>query len=212
MNLFFRAVGLSTRFGSLSLLVFVLIGCGTPGGYSPKKTPTTAEPSAQEAAGSTDLLRPGDAVIVNFSGVVEPPPRVEDRINEDGFVTLPLIGPIKAAGHTRSQLQEIIRAKYVPQYYLRLNVSVNLDARYFYVSGEVTREGNYVHVGGMTVLKAIAAAGGFTDYASKTDVQVTRANGKVETINCNRVQKNPRTFPDPSIYPDDRIFVPRRLF
>lgn len=171
---------------------------------SGKATPT-------EVVGSTDLLRPNDAVIINFSGVLEPPPRVEDRINEDGFITLPLVGQVKAASLTRTVLQQAIHKLYVPKYYLRLNVSVNPDVRYFYVGGQVNRPLNYPYVGGMTVLKAIAAAGDFTDFAKKSRVQVTRAaGGKPIIVNCEKAQRNREL--DLPVYPDDRIFVPRRYF
>ena len=211
MNSFLRAAAVCLRFSGLLVLTLILPGCNTPSSTSSNRTSPGEEPLPTESPGSTDLLRPGDIVIVNFSGVAEPPPRIEDRIREDGCITLPLVGSVKTAGHTRAQLQIIIHDLYVEKYYKRLTVSVNPDVRYFYVRGEVKRPLNYPYVGGLTVLKAIAAAGDFTDFAKKTKVELTRAAGaKPIIINCIKAQKDSKL--DLAIFPDDRIFVPRRLF
>jgi len=126
------------------------------------------------------------------------------------MITLPLIGSIQAAGKTIGQLQQEITERYVPKYYKRLNVTIASEMRFFVVIGEVRKEDRHQFAGEMTVLKAIAAAGGFTDFAKRTKVQVTRANGKKITVDCNKAQKDPSV--DVAIYPDDKIYVPRRLF
>jgi protein involved in polysaccharide export with SLBB domain len=198
-----RVVGLTCFLGTF----LALAGCGSL--HSPASAETTNNtPSNLE---SSDLLRPGDILIINFSGVTDPPAKHEDRIREDGFIMLSLIGLVEAAGKTRAELQKEITSKYVPRYYLRLNVNVNSDARYFYVLGEVRQPRNYMFPGTMTVLKAIAAAGDFTDFAKKTKVQVTRAKGKKPiVVDCIAAQKHPEL--DLPIYPEDKIFVPRRLW
>ena len=182
-------------------MILTLAGCTTP---------RTAPPGTLEKGGSSDILRPGDAVYIGFSGVIEPPPRVEDRIREDGYITMPFVGSVKAADLTRVQLQEKVHDLYVPKYYRRLTVTVNPDTRFFYVSGQVKREGSVPYVGGRTVMKAIAAAGGFTDFANRKNVQVSRADGKVEKVDCDRAQRKPEL--DIPIYPNDQVFVTRRYF
>lgn len=209
MNSAFRFSGMLFRVLSLWIVIGFLAGCGTP----KRRTDNSSQndPAPPPSIGSTDLLRTGDALIVTFSGVIEPPPQVQDRINEDGYISLPYVGRVKAAGMTRSKLQDEIYNLYFPKYFnARLTVTVNPDIRFFYVGGEVRKPGNYAYVGGMTALKAIAAAGDFTDYAKKWEVQITRSSGKVETLDCNKAQKEPGQ--DLIIFPDDRIFVPRRLF
>ena len=62
----------------------------------------------------------------------------------------------------------------------------------------------------MTVLKAIATAGDFTDFAKKTKVQVTRADGRKINVNCVKAQRDPKL--DVPVFPDDTVFVPRRYF
>jgi len=160
---------------------------------------------------SPDLLRNGDALVINFAGVTDPPAGVQDRIREDGKITLTFVGDVLAAGKTRAELQKEITDLYVPKFFTRLNVTVNTDIRYIYVSGEVKIESRHVYMGGMTVLKAVATAGGFTDFARTKKVQLIRAGAsKPIIINCEKARQNSAL--DLPVYPDDRIFVPRRYF
>ncbi|MBU6400962.1 MAG: polysaccharide export protein [Verrucomicrobia bacterium] len=193
-------------------------GCGCVG-LGPASTaraqtaPTAAHPTAAAAAPSPaenpDLLRVGDAVLITFSGVEMPPDKFDGRIRDDGNIVLPLVNPVRAAGKTASQLQDEIHDLYVPKYFNRLTVSVNTEGRYFFVQGEVKRPDRYVYSGQMTVLKAISAAGDFTDFAKRTRVRVIRVNGKIDIVNCNRAKRNPKL--DLAIFPGDIIVAPRRI-
>ena len=63
----------------------------------------------------------------------------------------------------------------------------------------------------MTVLRAIDTGGGFTDFAAKKRVQLTRAGSKkVITVNCVRALTHPDL--DLEVFPGDKIFVPKRWF
>ena len=76
--------------------------------------------------------------------------------------------------------------------------------------GEVKVPGRHAYSGRMTVTKAIASAGYFTDFARKTKVRLIRVNGKKETIDCVKAEREPSL--DLLVYPGDSIHVPRRLF
>ena len=60
------------------------------------------------------------------------------------------------------------------------------------------------------MLKAIASAGGFTDFANKKKVKLTRVDGRTQTVNCVKALDNPSL--DLEVYPGDKIHVPRRLW
>jgi protein involved in polysaccharide export with SLBB domain len=60
----------------------------------------------------------------------------------------------------------------------------------------------------MTVLKAIDSANGFTDYARKSKVILTRADGQVVYVDCLKAGR--RSELDPEVLPGDRIFVSRK--
>lgn len=187
-----------------------LAGCAT-------NHPTNSVPAADGHRSASerpwenpDALRVGELIVIEFSGVSDPPPRHEERIKTDGHVTLPSIGPVQAAGLTRGALEKAIHDKYVPNYYRQLTVIVRNEGRFFYVKGQVNNPGQFPYLKEMTVLKAVAVAGDFTDFAKKTRVVVTRADGRKFTVNCIKAQGDSRL--DLPIFPDDTIEVPRRYF
>ncbi len=151
----------------------------------------------------------GETVNVGFSETPDMIQPHEEQIKEDGTITLPLIGPIKAVGKTAGELQGEIRDLYVPRYYVRLNVVVKPGDLIYYVRGEVKSPGRQLYVGKTTVTKAITSAGDFTDFASHS-VKLIRANGQVVKVNVDKALENPEL--DPQIYPGDQVDVRRRLF
>ena len=196
----------SHRYVWLSVLLLSLaLGAGC---VTTNTTPVNA-PGETLAPTPTDVLRVGDLVTLIFSGVPVPPDRREERLKDDGTITLYLVGAVEAVGKTAGQLQKEIHAAYVPKYYVRLDVSVLAEGRFFYVDGSVKIPSRQPHQGELTVLKAIAAAGGFTDFANKKKVLVVRANGQQITVDCVKALKDPRL--DLPIFPGDKITVPQRL-
>jgi len=155
----------------------------------------------------------GDPVQISFTSSVSP---IDDpglqpftgRIQEDGTITLPLIGSVTAVGKTEGELQNEIHELYVPKYYRNLTVTVKGETTYFYVDGEVVQRGQKEYPGQMTIVGAIAAAGGFTDFAKETKVRLTRGN-HTQIINVNKATTDPRD--DVPVYPGDRIIVPRKI-
>ena len=84
----------------------------------------------------------------------------------------------------------------------------------FYIRGEVTKPGAYLLENGMTVLKAISLAGGFTQFANHKQVDVLRAGDKgvqsKVTVNVKSIEDGKKE--DQPIRPNDTIIVPRRIF
>jgi polysaccharide export outer membrane protein len=153
----------------------------------------------------------GDLVTVSFTSIMGDPtimPQHVERIHEDGTITLSLIGSVTAAGKTAGELQKDIHDGYVPRYYPGLNVTVTGDVAFFYVDGEVFGRGAKPYPGEMTVVKAIAVAGGFTDFAKKSKVRLTRG-GHTQIINVPKAINDPKY--DVPVYPGDKIFVPRKI-
>jgi protein involved in polysaccharide export with SLBB domain len=196
---------LAAGFG-LAMVVLVLAGCestNTGGTFTnvavPPPKPVTTE------------LNVGDLVIVTLSGIETPPSPHEEKIKEDGTITLTYLGAIKASGRTPGELQRDIREQYIARGYYRetLNVTVRAQQRSFYVGGQVRSPSSYPYAEGMTVLKAIQSAGDFNEFAKRTKVQVTRADGRTLIVNCKKALTNPAL--DIPIYPGDSINVPRSL-
>jgi polysaccharide export outer membrane protein len=151
-----------------------------------------------------------DLVIVTFSGLGnETPPPHQERVKDDGTITLDLIGAVRARGKTPGQLQKEVRQLYVPRFYKsNLNVTVTGEQRYFYVQGRVRAPNRYAYGGDLTVTKAVASAGDFDDFADRREVTLFRSDGTKYTVNCNKVLTDPRL--DRKVYPGDTVFVPQR--
>ncbi|RMH37856.1 MAG: hypothetical protein D6690_01745 [Nitrospirae bacterium] len=97
-------------------------------------------------------------------------------IRPDGKISLPLIGDVQASGLTADQLAKNIAEKY-RQYKENPVVSVGVlevNSYYVFVVGEVNTPGKLQLKSYTTVLQALALAGGFTQFASRNDIQVIR--------------------------------------
>jgi polysaccharide export outer membrane protein len=163
---------------------------------------------------STDLtaarFHVGDTVTVDFSGTADPILEHVEPIKEDGTITLPYIGPVRALSKTAGELQNDIHDLYVPKYYVRLTITVSSPQRVFYIGGEVKQPGRQLYIGETTVTKAIQAAGDFTDFANRNKVWLIRSTGDRIKVNCTKALQDPSL--DPPVYPGDQIQVPRRIF
>jgi polysaccharide export outer membrane protein len=142
-------------------LALLLPGCG----------PGRGLPELPSPAGQEYRLGRGDIVRVITYG--EDPLTGEFRVNEQGSLALPLAGPVKASGRTARELEAaIVLALRKGEMLRRPSVSVEVATyRPIYVLGEVNKPGQYPYQPGMTVVSAVAVAGGFTyraieDYAS----------------------------------------------
>jgi protein involved in polysaccharide export with SLBB domain len=205
----------SVVFGLLfAILCFSGCKTGSSGSnYAPLETAATSGSDAAPAlsdGGNTEVIHSGDSLVVIFSDAPITPQNFEVRVNEDGTITLIQNEKFVAVGKSRGQLEKEIRERYVPRYYVRMTVTIKPLERVYYVDGEVKQPGPKFYTQPITILKAIASASGFTDFAKKTKVNLTRLNGKKQTINCEKALKDPRL--DVPVYPGDTIHVPRRIF
>jgi len=162
------------------------------------------------ASGSVGGIQVGDSITVNFTDL---PPSVQpimpyvSRIGEDGNITLHMNVTVKAAGKTARDLEQEIRTNYVPRYYKNLTVTVKTEERFYFVGGEVKMPARQPYFGRITVLRAIDTAGGFTDFANRSKIELTRHNGQKIKINWKKAIKDPKL--DPEVFPNDQINVPK---
>ena len=148
-------------------------------------------------------LSPGDRVNVTVFGHTDLSGEFE--LDALGRLSLPLIGDIAAAGVTPSELQEVIVNELQPEFLINPRVTVQLlSFRPFYILGEVNSPGSYPYVGGMTVISAVAVAGGFTPRARINRLTIRRT--------VNGVQTEVTATRDMEIQAGDVIEVPERFF
>jgi len=164
-----------------------------------------ADGSALTAVRSTAdyKLGPNDHTRIIVYG--QPTLTGEYVLDGNGVLSFPLIGNVQASGMTPTQLQHTIATKLDPDYLHNPSVSVEVSTRRpFYVIGEVQKPGSYPFVTDMTVLNAIATAGGQTYRASMSRFYVKRLqNGR--TV---RVAATQETI----LHPGDTVEVLERYF
>ncbi len=129
----------------------------------------------------------------------------ESDVDSTGNLALPLIQTVKASGLTVQELERSIAAKLSPDYLKNPRVSVEIISnRPFFILGEVQKPGSYPYVNGMTVVTAVALAGGFTYRADSDEVYITRVTDKEKTKQS--------ADQDTPVMPGDVIEVPERYF
>jgi protein involved in polysaccharide export with SLBB domain len=129
----------------------------------------------------------------------------EFLVDDTGYLRLPLIGQVKAAGLTVHQFEDAVIAKLADGYLKDPRVSVEVtNYRPFYIIGEVNKPGEYPYVNGMNVLNAVALAGGYTYRADDTVVYVRRKGQQTE-------EKDPADQTT-EIHPGDIVRIAERFF
>jgi polysaccharide export outer membrane protein len=144
-------------------------------------------------------LQPGDLLRIDVFDVTAL--SGDFRIDETGVIVLPLAGTIEATGLTTDALATTISASLAKNYLKDPDVTVRIsEYRHFFVLGEVVKPGNYPYAAGMTVLNAVAVAGGYSYRADHGDAMVMRAGVRY------------RASPAAPIRPGDTIEIAERLF
>ncbi len=182
----------ATRFCLAFACAAMLAACG--GGAGPL-------PPAPAPTETTYRLGPGDQVRINVFN--EPDLSGEYRLDGNGNLTLPLIGVAEAGGLTSEELTRSLEKKFA-EYLKSPNISVAiLNYRPFYIVGEVQRPGNYPYVDGMTVINAIAIAGGFTYRANTRNFYIQR---KAESDEQFAAQQQTGVMPGDVVVVRERFF------
>jgi polysaccharide biosynthesis/export protein VpsN len=182
-------------------LIGLLAGCAT--------ADTVARNPVIPSAATASQLRTGDSLTIAIIGVPDPSTN-SVQIDDQGIISLPYIGPLKASGETAGGLTQKIRDAYVEKkIYTAVDISVSVTERYVYVGGEVEKPGRIVWTPDLTAAKAVQAAGGFSLYAKKDKVGVVR-NQILYQLDIKLAQASPSQ--DPRLEPGDSIEVPRSAF
>lgn len=150
---------------ALLVLSFVFAGCNS------------SPPALQDVPETTSRgysLGAGDTVSIVVYG--EPEMTMHFIIDKSGAINFPYIGPLVLKGKTPEQVSDELTARLRGEYLSKPMVTVSIVAfRKFYISGEVKNPNGYAYEPGLTVGRAIALAGGFTDRADRSDISIQRA-------------------------------------
>ncbi|MCM8775164.1 MAG: polysaccharide export protein [Candidatus Omnitrophica bacterium] len=140
----------------------------------------------------------------------------EVRVLTDGYISFPLLGAIRAAGLTVSELERVISKRLGEKYLVNPQVTVFVkEFSRVFVFGEVANPGSFPIYGKLTVFEAITLAGGFTELANQSKVKVIRQRGGKEVtyeMDIERMAKKGDTSQDLELEANDRVIVPRSFF
>jgi len=167
------------------------------------------------ALASDVAFRVGDTLELRIGGV----PAEETQlvtgsytVDGEGDINLPHVGKVRAAGLGQAALQRAIEAAYRnSQIYTNptITVTVPTTLRFVNVSGDVRQPRRVEYTSDLTVLGAISAAGGFTDFADQRKVRLLRG-GRVQIVDIKAVRSNPSL--DIILLPGDQIEVPQSFW
>lgn len=169
-------------------------------------------PALKNGSGRTYVIGDGDILGINVWN--EPDFKQSLPVRSDGRITLPLIGSVQASGRTPSQLESAIATR-LEAYIHHPNVTVmvlTINSRKFNILGRVAKPGSYPLSGNITVLDAIAAAGGFIAFAKERQIYILRKTpeGRETRIHFNykQVIKGKNAEQNILLQPQDTVVVP----
>lgn len=182
-------------------------------GCAPSQKSMTS-PAIVKSLSADDRLRVDDVLEIRVVGEAEL--SGEYRIDPDGKIQFPYAGSIKIVGLRVADVHDIVTARLKEEYLRNPQVAVHVkewNSRKVSVLGEVGKPGPIQFFTGMTIVDAIAAAGGFTKAAVKNSVKLRREiGGQVQSEECRVADIGEGIAPNVSILPGDLIVVEERLF
>ena len=133
------------------------------------------------------------------------------QVRPDGKITLPLVGDVPASGRTSNELRDTIAAslkEYITTPVVTVIVVETVPPVY-YVVGEVNSPGSKPLSGQVSVLQALADAGGFKDFAKTKDIRIQRKNSSgMTTLRFNYKDAINGELKPIYLQPGDTIIVP----
>jgi len=185
-------------------LLFGTIAASTVGGCAHETTLPPAMPRAEYVIGRED--------VITVEVWKDPTLSAKVPVRPDGKISLPMIGDVQAEGRTANDLKGEITEKLrsmVESPVVGVMVS-EINAAKFYVLGEVAHPGAFPVRGSISVVQALALAGGPTEFANPRKVVVIRPgrDGKEERYKVDArdvIAGNARPIP---LMAGDTIFVP----
>jgi polysaccharide export outer membrane protein len=179
-----------TGIGVLYLAAAMLTACAPPGSHLPPLPPPKET--------GTYHLGPGDRVRVIVYG--------DKELSDDGMISLPLAGEVRARGLTANALADAIAGQLTKRGMMQdPSVAVEVASyRPIFILGEVARPGQYPYEPDMTVIAAVSLAGGYTYRAVKSYEAVVRTQG--------HDTEQGLTKPEDRLAPGDVVTIFDRMF
>ncbi len=214
----FRWTGLIAA--SACFLISIGLWAQAGSGSSSTAPASGAAPATQNADASPTQAKPHDNTFVIGNDDVlavnvwkEPDISRSIPVRSDGKISLPLVGEVQAAGLTPLSLEKEIASR-LKNYISEPEVTVmvqQVNSQKFNILGQVVKPGSYMVVNSLTVLDAIALAGGFRDFAKQKSIYVLRQSATGESripFNYKEVSHGKNMAQNIKLQPGDTIIVP----
>jgi len=171
--------------------------------------------AAQEAAPAAPLYRIGPEDVLSLSVWRETELSVTVPVRPDGRISAPLVGEVEVSGRTPVEVQQAIEERLASFLTARPTVTVivsEVNSRKVYILGQVAAPGVFDLRRSLSVLQAIALAGGLTEFADQGGIVViSRPLGGQETrrrFDYKRAVSEKGTGEDIPLQPGDIVHVP----
>lgn len=226
----FSYIGFFARMRLLSsaiLLAFLTASCGSPEPLRSSGNLTVVENSGilpppnradLTAADRPALIGPLDTIEVDVFGI--PDLRREMQVDASGRIAMPIAGTVDARGKTAAELagaiETALRSRYVRDPQVTVNIKSSVS-QVVTVDGQVIEPGLYPVTNQMTLMRVVASAKGFSEFARQEEVVILRTVDDRRMAGLYNVAAIRRgVYDDPPVYANDVIIVgdspQRRLF
>ncbi len=182
-----------------------------PAAWVPRVSDEEGNPIDAGAKVVSREMKVGDPVTVKITVSLRQGTPVDDVIDDEGNISLPIIGEFKIIGMTTADAERAIRQAYIEQkVYSTCPLSVLCRAAQaaaeasYSITGAIHKRGRYPLKSGMTLWQALIAAGDVSDFAGD---KITITRGGIKKSFSYRRIKNGR-IQDPVLYNGDIIEVP----
>ncbi len=183
---------------------------GASAGLTPalqvQSTPGDAAKRAAATSSASSVYRVDTGDRVSVVVYQEPDLSVTGvRVKANGTISYPLLGDLYVSGLTSQQVHDLVKARLLDGYLKKPHITVSIDSyRLYFIKGEVKRPGGYSFVDGLTVAKAVALAGGYSERASPNRISLVRESDPENPVES--------VGPNTSIRPGDIITVGESFF
>lgn len=151
------------------------------------------------------VLSTGDTINIRVHG--EPDLTFDTKIGTNGTILYPFLGEVKVKGRTAAEVRWLIVSGLKGDYLLNPEVDVSvIEYRPFFILGEVNEPKDYPYQPGLTVAQAIAIAGGLTERASESGIELKRK------LNDGKTEVKGNIDLDEPLQPGDIITVKQSFF
>lgn len=199
---------------AMRMVVLSLLGAAGACATGPSSQPSPPVETLPVAGLAVDRLGPGD--VIDIQVFREPDLAGVYLIDSTGTIDFPLVGEVAVLKKTPREVQDLLEKQLEDGYLIDARVKVLVKERNSQkvtVLGAVQKPGSFNYEPSMTVIDAIAAAGGFSPVASKNGVTLTRVEGgrkRSYQVRAGDIQAG--SAQNLSVLPGDILYVKEAIF